>query len=86
MRHYSKGRVGRRAAAPSAQDLRSIARRMADMLYAFHDAAMSALLAANKQELAEELNDNIKPVADWLRTVHFTPEDDEDEVPKDPTA
>jgi len=84
MRHYSKGKVGRRTATPSAQDLGGIARRMGEVLAAFHASAMSALIAADKQGLAEEFNDVVKPVVDYLRGVYFV--EDEDEIPKDPTA
>lgn len=78
---YPKGKSGRPNRAPSPQDLQSVVRRMGYVVQKFHEAAMSSLLAADQQGMAEEFNDNIKPVVDWLLRFEFEPGDDDETLP-----
>jgi len=80
MREYPAGKMGRREAVPTARELRSVCRRMGYVITKFHETAMSALTAARMEHLAEEFNDLVKPVADYLN--HFELEEEpSDETP-----
>jgi len=75
MRHsFDRGSERRVAPPPSPRELTNVVRRMGWVLQKLHETAMSALIAAQKEALAEEFNDIVKPVVDYMLNARFTPE------------
>jgi len=75
MRQYPVGQSdARRASTPSPRECTNVVRRMGWVLQQLHTTVMSALIAGDEQKLAEEFNDIVKPVVDYMLNVHFTEE------------
>jgi len=73
MRQYPRGQSGgRQATTPTPRECTNVVRRMGWVLQKLHETVMSALIAGNEQGLAEEFNDIVKPVVDYMLNVHFT--------------
>lgn len=62
-----------RTSSLSASEIRTVVRRIGFVAQKAHETMMSNLIAAGNDELAENLNDALKPAVDYL--LHFEMED-----------
>jgi len=70
MRDISKENERESASSLSASEAARVVRRFGFVLYKAHEVMVSRAIANGDEELAELLNDTLKPIADLL--THFT--------------
>lgn len=76
---YPEGKSRRPRALTSSREITSSVRRMSHVVSTFHQVVMNALIALELEGTAEEFNDYIKPVIDYMRG--FELEEDTDVSP-----
>lgn len=66
-----QGRMRRRGEPPTARELTNMVRRLGFVVIKMHEVVLSSLIEHDREGLAEEWNDIVKPVADFLLNTSF---------------